>query len=75
MLPALESSRALLEVRDLSVTYGGTGDPRPVISNVNFDIAAGEVLGIQGPSGCGKTSIALALLKLLPSSAAASGSV
>ena len=75
LLPAPTPNRALLEVRDLTVCYGGTAEPRFAVRDLNFSIAAGEVLGIQGRSGCGKTSTALALLNLLPPAARVSGSV
>lgn len=73
-MPAPSPTRALLEVRDLTVRYGGTGNPRPVVCGLNFEISAGEVVGIQGRSGCGKTSAALALLRLLPPDAGITGS-
>jgi ABC-type glutathione transport system ATPase component len=75
LLPAPTPNRALIEVRDLTVCYGGTSEPRFAVRELNFSIAAGEVLGIQGRSGCGKTSTALALLNLLPPAARVSGSV
>lgn len=37
------------------------------VDDVTFNVEKGEILGIAGESGSGKTSIALALLKLLPS--------
>ena len=74
-MSAPSSNRALLEVRDLTVSYDGPGEPRPAISNLSFAVAAGEVLGIQGRSGCGKTSTALAILRLLPADVAVKGSV
>jgi peptide/nickel transport system ATP-binding protein len=67
------SSRALLEVRDLTISYTQTRASVPVIAGLKFDLAPGEVLGVQGASGCGKTSLALALLKLLPTSASVTG--
>jgi ABC-type glutathione transport system ATPase component len=51
----------LLQAR-LSVDYPNkTG----VLRDVEFDIAAGEILGLVGESGSGKSTIALALLRLL----------
>jgi len=66
----------LLEVRDLSVTYperrrGFRSQPAvPAVESASLTIDAGEVLGVVGESGCGKTSLALALLRLIPSRSA-----
>jgi oligopeptide/dipeptide ABC transporter ATP-binding protein len=38
----------------------------PVLSDVRFDVAAGEAVGLVGESGSGKTITALALVGLLP---------
>jgi len=74
LVPACSPTRALLAVRDLSVFYGASDRATPVIQDLNFDVSAGEVVGIQGRSGSGKTSVALALLNLLPASARVGGS-
>jgi peptide/nickel transport system ATP-binding protein len=37
------------------------------VENASFDIEEKEALGLAGESGCGKTTIALTLLKILPS--------
>jgi len=47
-------------VRDLQVEIEATGTP--VISDVSFGIARGEILGVVGESGSGKTTVGLALL-------------
>ncbi len=47
----------LLEVRDLSVTFGGV----QAVREVSFDLSGGEILGLIGPNGAGKTTVIDAL--------------
>jgi peptide/nickel transport system ATP-binding protein len=47
-------------VRDLQIVT--TSGRVPVIMDVSFDIAPGEVLGVVGESGSGKTTVGLSLL-------------
>jgi sulfate-transporting ATPase len=42
-----------LEVRDLTVKYGGT----TAVDNVSLTVKPGQVLGLIGPNGAGKTSL------------------
>jgi peptide/nickel transport system ATP-binding protein len=49
-----------VSVRDLQI--GTTSGQVPVIMDVSFDIAPGEVLGVVGESGSGKTTVGLSLL-------------
>ena len=65
---------AVARVQGLTVRFRDTDDP-PAVDDVSFSISGGEVLALVGESGSGKTVTALALLGLLPASAAASGSV
>ncbi|MCP1242503.1 ATP-binding cassette domain-containing protein [Acetobacter lambici] len=52
----------LISVQNLCLTgRRGTGPETPIVSNVSFDVAEGEMLALIGESGSGKTSIALAL--------------
>ncbi|MBO8186152.1 ABC transporter ATP-binding protein [Streptomyces spirodelae] len=44
------------------------------VSDVSFDLAAGECLALVGESGCGKSVLVSALLGLLPANARTSGS-
>lgn len=46
-----------LAVRNLSKSYGGP----PVLDDVTFEIAEGELFTLLGPSGCGKTTTLMAI--------------
>ncbi|HEX3906409.1 MAG TPA: ABC transporter ATP-binding protein [Mycobacteriales bacterium] len=49
-----------VSVRNLDIVIASTGTP--VVQDVSFDIARGEIVGVVGESGSGKTTIGLALL-------------
>ncbi len=70
-------SDTLLSVRDLAVSYMGSGQDAPAVDHISFDIRPGETLGLVGQSGCGKSTTALAILRLLegPPGAKASGQI
>jgi microcin C transport system ATP-binding protein len=52
---------SLLEVKDLTVSFGG----KDVVHGINFSIKAGERIALVGESGSGKTVTALSLLRLV----------
>jgi peptide/nickel transport system ATP-binding protein len=61
------SKMAILDVQDLSIQYAiGRGLVRAA-EGVSFQLERGEAMGLAGESGCGKTTVALSLLKILPS--------
>jgi peptide/nickel transport system ATP-binding protein len=60
-------SQALLDVRDLSVSFTGQDGRRThAVDGVSFSLHAGRTLGIVGESGCGKSVTSLAIMGLLP---------
>jgi peptide/nickel transport system ATP-binding protein len=66
---------SVLDVRDLTITYGTKAGPVPAVRGVSFSIDRGEVLGLAGESGCGKSTIGLGLLRLLPRGTTVTGQV
>ncbi len=66
---------ALLQVRDLSVSFGA--DPRPVraVSHLDLAIEPGEIVGIAGESGSGKSTLCAALIRALPRTARVEGEI
>jgi peptide/nickel transport system ATP-binding protein len=68
-------SRPLLQVKNLSL---GFVSPHPAtgqrtvldaLTDIQFELHAGETLALLGESGCGKSLCALALMRLLPGQA------
>jgi len=58
---------AVLEVNDLKTYYTILRGQVKAVDGVNFEVEKGEALGLAGESGCGKTTIAISILRILPS--------
>jgi peptide/nickel transport system ATP-binding protein len=57
---SVEPAQPAVSVTDLEIEIAATATP--VVSDITFDIGAGEILGVVGESGSGKTTVGLALL-------------
>lgn len=55
----------VLDVRGLTVSLDNAGVPLPIVDDISFSIARGEVLALVGESGSGKSVTALSLMQLL----------
>jgi branched-chain amino acid transport system ATP-binding protein len=54
------SSHPLLDVRDVTMRFGGI----VALDGVSFDMAAGQIVGLIGPNGAGKTTLFNCLSRL-----------
>jgi peptide/nickel transport system ATP-binding protein len=65
--PAPADPTPALSVSHLDVTYKVRGQDRLALRDVSFSIGRGESYGLVGESGSGKSTVALALVRYLPS--------
>ncbi len=73
--PGASSTRPVVECTDLAVTFATDAGPVTAVQGVSLQVAPGEVLAIVGESGSGKTVTAKSLLRLLPETATARGTI
>ena len=67
----IETKPPVLELANLSKTYGRRGRGVQAVRNVTLSVGAGEVYGFLGPNGAGKSTTIRMLLGLISPSAGA----
>ncbi len=71
----MTTNEPILKVENFNVEFWVDGVWYPAAIDMNFEVAAGEVLAIVGESGSGKSTTAMGLMGLLAPNARSSGSV
>jgi len=69
------ANEPVLKVTDYNVEFWVDGVWYPAAIDMNYEVAAGEVLAIVGESGSGKSSSQMGLMSLLATNARVTGSV
>lgn len=60
-----DSSKMVLQVDDLSISYATRYREVQAVRNVSFSVPLGKILAIVGESGCGKSTIAYGVVNFL----------
>jgi peptide/nickel transport system ATP-binding protein len=58
---------SLLDVENLRTYYFTKRGPVKAVDGFDFQVREGQAMGLAGESGCGKTTVALSIMKILPS--------
>jgi NitT/TauT family transport system ATP-binding protein len=54
---ATPAAGAVIDIRDLSLTFDTSDGPVQALSGIDLSVARGEFVSLIGPSGCGKTTL------------------
>lgn len=58
---------SLLDVENLRTYYFTKRGPVKAVDGIDFQVREAQAMGLAGESGCGKTTVALSIMKILPS--------
>lgn len=64
-VPVAVKRAGTLRFEQVSFTYDGREEERPVLNGINFDLEPGRVLAVIGSTGSGKTTLAHLIPRLL----------
>jgi peptide/nickel transport system ATP-binding protein len=65
----------LLQIHDLSVTFGQGEAKSHAVRGLNLSLNSGEIVALVGESGCGSSLTALTVMRLNPPSSHATGNI
>jgi ABC-type glutathione transport system ATPase component len=65
----------LLQIHDLKIEFPAGPRPLTAVRDIDFEVERGQVLGLVGESGSGKSVTSLAIMRLLPPQASATGEI
>src|SRR5919197_46706 len=65
-LAAPRAAEPFIRLANVKKVYRKRGQEFLAVSDVTFDVAAGELVSLVGPSGCGKTTVLKILAGLHP---------
>lgn len=65
----------LLEINNLSISFGDSSNQKKVLNNVSFHLSKNEIIGVVGESGSGKSLTSMAIMGLLPNNCEIEGEI
>lgn len=60
-----ETPGPVLSLENITLSYPRTPSPEPVLKNLSFSLAAGEICALAGPNGSGKSTLAATAMGLI----------
>jgi len=64
---ASASDETVLAIQGLKTQFSTQDGTVYAVDDLSFNVKAGEIVGLVGESGCGKSTVAMSIMRLLPS--------